>query len=119
MYEHEKEPCAYCGEMIGKKNMTRHIDQKHTENRKRKYQCTLCGKGFLSPQHLQDHMNIHTGAKPYMCKYCGSTYASMGNWRMHERTVHLGHKREDSHQNSHFKSGHHLKIVSPVKTEEN
>ena len=33
-----------------------------------------------------------------MCTYCGAAFASMGTWRMHERTVHLGHKREETAQ---------------------
>merc|ERR1712043_18783 len=47
---------------------------------------------------LQDHINTHTGAKPYMCTFCGAAFASHGTWRMHERTVHLGHKREEAAQ---------------------
>ena len=103
LYEHDKLPCTFCGEMVGKRNMRRHIGQKHTEHANRKYQCSLCGKGFLEPRRLQDHMNTHTGAKPYMCNYCGAAFASQGTWRMHERTVHLGHKRDEHSIQQHLK----------------
>ena len=38
-------------------------------------------------------MNFHTGEKPYTCKYCPSKFCNPGNMRMHEKTVHEGHKR--------------------------
>ena len=58
---HEKIPCSFCGEMVGKKYMNRHIGQKHTENGDRKHKCTICGKGFIDKKGLQDHINTHTG----------------------------------------------------------
>ena len=95
-------PCATCGKMVGKYTMNRHIEYKHKDSSSRKNKCTFCGKGFYSKKELKDHINTHTGAKPYMCNYCGAAFASHGTWRMHERTVHLGHKRDES---AHNKSG--------------
>ena len=83
-------PCPTCGDMVDKKSLNRHIRSKHTANAERKYKCSYCGKGFMNNQGLKDHINIHTGEKPYMCTYCGSAFASVGTWRMHERTMHLG-----------------------------
>ena len=42
---------------------------------------------------FEAHMNIHTGAKPHKCKYCGRGFADLANARMHEKTQHEGHKR--------------------------
>ena len=42
-------------------------------------------------QKLRDHKNVHTGEKPYKCKYCSTCFASVGNHRMHERKVHEGY----------------------------
>ena len=95
MNQHEKTPCSLCGEMVSKAAMSRHIEFKHTEQQNRKYKCTFCGKGFAQSQALKDHINTHTGEKPYMCKFCGAAFANMGSHRMHERTVHLGHKRDE------------------------
>ena len=43
----------------------------------------------MSPK---DHVNTHTGAKPYLCKFCGQGFASFGNHRNHEK-AHMGIKR--------------------------
>ena len=90
---HEKKPCTICGEMFGTNFMNKHILSKHRANNEMKHKCSFCGKHFLTRQKFKDHVNIHTGEKPYMCKFCGATFASRGNWRMHEKTVHLGYKR--------------------------
>ena len=42
---------------------------------------------------LKEHSNVHTGAKPFKCKYCPSAFASRGTHAMHERG-HLGIKRK-------------------------
>jgi hypothetical protein len=89
---HAKIPCTICGMMVAKARRWRHHQQNHTAEQDRKYKCEQCGKGFSDRARLKDHVNIHTGAKPYVCKFCANTFASKGNHRMHERS-HLGHKR--------------------------
>ena len=91
--EHEKKPCTICGEMLKERHRKRHFLLKHRSNSELELKCKFCGKGFVSNQRLKDHVNIHTGEKPYMCNFCGAAFASQGNWRMHQKTVHLGHKR--------------------------
>ena len=44
---------------------------------------------------FQDHKNIHTGEKPYKCKFCSACFASQGNQAMHQKS-HLGHRRRYS-----------------------
>ena len=114
--QHDKVPCTICGEMIGKYIMNRHIEYKHKDSSSRKNKCTFCGKGFYSKKELKDHINTHTGAKPYMCNYCGAAFASHGTWRMHERTVHLGHSRDES---AHVKAAQLSKSMDFPFKEEN
>ena len=46
---------------IGK--MEFHVHQNHTSHEDRKHRCHLCGKGFIYPHKLQEHLNTHTGIK--------------------------------------------------------
>jgi len=90
--QHNKVPCAVCGVIITKSTMARHIAQKHTAMEDRKFKCTFCPKAFISSKGLKDHINTHTGEKPYICKFCGKGSASFGSHRGHERS-HEGYKR--------------------------
>ena len=89
---HEKVPCTECGKLIGVKLMKRHIQSAHTPNDLKKFRCDICGKGFVTNAFLSDHINVHTGAKPYLCKYCPMGFASRGTHAMHEKN-HIGRGR--------------------------
>ena len=89
---HVKVPCSECGIMVGRRKMSRHISFKHTSIYDRKFKCDTCGKGFNDKAKLKDHYNVHTGEKPYKCKFCTACFASRGTHAMHQRS-HLGHRR--------------------------
>ena len=90
---HSKKPCTICGKMFNEQMLKNHMNSIHTEDHLKPFICHICHKGFASKQHLNTHMNIHTGVKPHVCKYCGKGFADSGNMRMHERTTHEGYKR--------------------------
>lgn len=50
------------------------------------YQCSVCNLQFPSMFKLQDHMNLHTGARPYSCAECGKRFSQVYNYRVHLRT---------------------------------
>jgi hypothetical protein len=82
---HDKSPCTICGEMIAKRRAAQHYAVKHTANEDKRHKCKFCGKGFVEVRKLKDHINTHTGEKPYLCKLCGAAFADKGNHRKHER----------------------------------
>ncbi|XP_061676365.1 zinc finger protein 629 [Syngnathoides biaculeatus] len=47
--------------------------------------CSVCGLRLPSDSKLQDHMNLHTGARPYCCTECGKRFSQIHNYRVHLR----------------------------------
>ncbi|KAG7242200.1 hypothetical protein INR49_024246 [Caranx melampygus] len=50
------------------------------------YHCSVCNLQLPSKFKLQDHMNLHTGARPYRCAECGKRFCQIYNYRVHLRT---------------------------------
>ena len=91
---HLETQCSECGKMLsGTDRLRNHMKSAHTAMEDRPHKCETCGKGFHYNNSLLDHMNIHTGAKPYKCKYCPAAFASAGTHAMHQKG-HLGIKRK-------------------------
>ncbi|CAI2365718.1 unnamed protein product [Moneuplotes crassus] len=49
------------------------------------YKCEFngCHKTFMRTWNLLDHIRMHYGIKPYMCKFCGKGFTQKGNMRKH------------------------------------
>ncbi|XP_069557898.1 zinc finger and BTB domain-containing protein 2b [Brachyistius frenatus] len=43
------------------------------EVKRRKYECSTCGRKFIQKSHWREHMYIHTG-KPFKCSACGKSF---------------------------------------------
>uniref|UniRef100_A0A3P9ID94 Myoneurin n=1 Tax=Oryzias latipes TaxID=8090 RepID=A0A3P9ID94_ORYLA len=57
-------------------------DVSHSSN----FHCTVCNLQLSSKFKLQDHMNLHTGARPYCCAECGKRFCQIYSYRLHLRT---------------------------------
>ena len=60
----------------------------HLPDSMKKHRCDICGKGFDEKIKLQDHFNVHTGAKPHKCRFCDMAYQNKSNRQAHERKAH-------------------------------
>ena len=49
----------------------------------RQHVCQVCGKSFSRNLHLENHLRIHTGAKPFSCSICGKLFNVKGNLKAH------------------------------------
>ncbi|XP_031658490.1 uncharacterized protein LOC116356570 [Oncorhynchus kisutch] len=50
------------------------------------HRCSVCDLVLSSNFQLQEHMNLHTGARPYCCAECGKRFCQLANYRSHLRT---------------------------------
>jgi len=44
-----------------------------------------CGKEFTRSWSILDHVRMHEGIKPYVCKVCAKAYTQKGNMQKHMR----------------------------------
>ena len=52
------------------------------------FKCKYCDKGFNQASHLKTHEKIHTGEKPYKCKSCDKRFTQHHTLKSHELTKH-------------------------------
>merc|ERR1711937_387269 len=67
-------------------HLTRHIKQVHSDEKP--YKCGYCPKYFKDRYNLRVHERIHTGVKPFICKFqsCGKAFNQKGALNVHVRT---------------------------------
>ena len=88
--------CTECiKSFVTKELLNRHIQAAHTPDDQKKFRCdSTCGKGFINKQRISEHLNIHTGEKPFICKFCPAAFANSGRQLKHEK-IHLDRVRKD------------------------
>jgi len=86
--KHTFEQCSVCGLSISYVYLRRHMLLKHSDSSALPFQCTICNKGFLGKMKFKNHMNIHTGERPYSCRFCERTFGDNANCIKHMRESH-------------------------------
>ncbi|XP_058793417.1 ras-responsive element-binding protein 1-like isoform X2 [Phymastichus coffea] len=54
------------------------------------YSCGVCHKVLSSASSLDRHILVHSGERPFKCKYCDMAFTTNGNMNRHLRTAHGG-----------------------------
>ncbi|XP_060554865.1 zinc finger protein 34-like [Ruditapes philippinarum] len=62
-----------------------HIKSEHL-GLKKYFLCQTCGKSFTTKHTLQQHVNAHTGVRPYQCTKCGKCFTYEAALRDHRFT---------------------------------
>merc|ERR1711962_107518 len=96
-HNHKPEmPCSTCGKLIQRSRVALHNKLAHTSMEDRKYQCPSCPKGFNFKRRLEDHINTHTGKKPWICTICEHAAADYNNHLAHIRKKHGKEKETEN-----------------------
>ena len=59
-----------------------HVCQQHLK--KFRFFCKQCQKGFVQKQAYEGHMNVHTGARPFVCQ-CGKSFPYRSTLAAHQK----------------------------------
>lgn len=66
-------------------------EEQKKKKKGRSQQCPYCQKFFNQLTHLEVHVRLHIGYKPFECLYCHKKFTQGGNLRTHLR-LHTGEK---------------------------
>ena len=55
---------------------------------KNQYSCFYCFKRFPKRSNARDHIMIHYGLKPFICRLCGKAFRQKGHHKYHVTHVH-------------------------------
>ena len=68
---------------------TRSGDERTHTKCKRQFECTICGRKFAKPCHLEIHMRIHTNQRPYFCPWCNKSFKRISDRNKHVPDAHF------------------------------
>lgn len=78
--------CDLCNRIYESKvKFEYHMKKVHSN---KKLICDICDSTFKHRSLLVQHMYIHSGTKPYKCRYCGLDFAQGAGRRCHEKRAH-------------------------------
>lgn len=102
----EYEGCSksYCSSF----NLKRHIELIHLGVKK--FKCSFCSRFLSSKQNLLDHLNIHTGSKPYICEIpsCSQAFRQLSQYYIHRKL----HSEADQEPYTNYISESTLKMLT-------
>ncbi|XP_066599421.1 zinc finger protein 737-like isoform X4 [Prorops nasuta] len=61
---------------------------RHTDKANLPFKCNECDKRFRKATDLQEHYNIHSGEKPFVCQICGVAFCLRRQLSAHSRRTH-------------------------------
>nr|XP_026483888.1 zinc finger and BTB domain-containing protein 41-like [Vanessa tameamea] len=86
--------CRVCGRALRRRaHYAAHVEQHAQKNKAlqntdktKLHECNICKKKYSSRTLLTEHMNVHSGSRPYACDVCGKAFASKYTHQSHLKT---------------------------------
>ncbi|KAI6239687.1 Zinc finger protein 1 [Aphelenchoides fujianensis] len=66
----------------------------------RKFKCQRCPKSFKYRHHLQEHTRIHTGERPFSCRFCMKRFSHSGSYSSHMSSKKCTLQQQQQQQNA-------------------
>ncbi|MEX3777727.1 RHS repeat-associated core domain-containing protein [Pseudomonas sp. MYb118] len=74
--------CSNCDEVFDRPDrLNEHVQRVHMKDFR--HRCSFCGKLFFTALHLQNHINTHTGERPFKCAFCPAAFSNAINRQRH------------------------------------
>lgn len=98
--------CSYCQKIFNTKEAIHvHEEVYHTgrykslpsSSKSPLFECTQCGKSYMSKHALEEHLYTHVGMRPFACPYCAASFNHRKSLRRHVQ-LHNNVKRFDCPQ---------------------
>ncbi|XP_046547059.1 zinc finger protein OZF-like [Haliotis rubra] len=86
----KKFKCNICGKAFYEKCTLKAHEQIHMEPSEREYRfvCPFCGNRYTSKSNFNDHLNKHTGERPYKCTHCDKSFGFRSQLAQHRIFAH-------------------------------
>jgi len=83
------------------------------------YKCHVCDKAFSESGHLNSHMGVYTRDKPYKCSVCNKSFSTSDQLQTHVRYVHSNRRPyQCPYCGKMFKSVYAVRLHVRVHTDE-
>ncbi|KAJ8270290.1 hypothetical protein GJAV_G00112600 [Gymnothorax javanicus] len=100
-FQKKEHKCLFCNKLhASRKTLAKHVRRFHPDHiqeffsiKKRKsegWKCDICHKSFTRRPHLEEHMILHSQARPFKCAYCDDYFKSRFARLKHHEKYHLG-----------------------------
>ena len=80
----EKHTCGECGTNFV--SLLKYMDHLNRHTGNKPYVCDECNKQFFTLTYLRNHQKLHSAQYQFICEFCGKAFRLKNNLQMHELT---------------------------------